>query len=83
MFHVRICNVIYNIQVGQMCDFTELIALNSFTQLRKIRAKFTNANVRYLDETGLRESFAFFLQRDCKQLSLIKEILFYLENEQL
>lgn len=70
-FHVHISNVIYyNIQVGQMCDFPKLIELNLFTQLRKIQAKFTNACVRYLDETGLRGSFTFLLQRDCKRLSV-------------
>lgn len=81
IFHARISNVIYNIPVGQMCDFTKLIALYSFTQLRKLNVKFTNA--RYLDGTRLREHFTFFLfcnaiANDCQS---IKEISFLAKNE--
>jgi len=83
ILHVRISNVIYNIHVGQMCDFTKLIALNSFTQLRKINVKFMNASVRYLDETRLREPPTFFCNAIANGCQFIKEILFLPKNEQL
>lgn len=83
IFHVRISNVIYNIHVEQMCNFTKLIALNSFTQLRKINVKFTNASVQYLDEIRLRERSTFFCNATANGCQFIKEILFLPENEQL
>jgi len=68
-----------------MYDFTKLIALNSFTQLRKINVKFTNESVRYLDET-LKPDCANLLPFFCNVIAhgchSIKEILFLPENEQ-
>lgn len=77
-FHVRISNVIYyNIQVGQMCDFTKLIALNSFTQLRKIQAKFTNACAIFGWNRIAQIFCLFFLQTIAKGCQFIKEIFFH------